>query len=245
MIRDTVEDLFPGCGTDPLCGINENEAARKADEALKVEFYKEAVEDYLPTHGGQIDIIDMPEERRQKLEALGCTFRKVPKEPDVLRVAPCGRRIFKEEDYVRIQRVGDRDLVNERKATEHDKQRFARQWKIYADGQEGVAGTALTELPFINAAMRKELEYFGVMTGEAILAMTDANAAKFPYLSKVKPLVARYLDAKAADAPFKVRDAKVASLESTVAALQAQLAEMQAAKPVEVEDEEPNPKHKR
>lgn len=230
-MRDTLEGLFPGCGSDPTLGINEFEAERKEDAKLRVEFYAAPVEDFLPTHGGHLDTTETPPETIERLKALGCKMRKHPKEADILIVEKCGRPVFREETFIRIQRPGDRDLINERPVTDEDKRRFPRQWAAFEAGASaGAVGTPLVEMPFINTAMREELAYFGVVTGEQLVGMSDANAMKFPYMTRLRPQVQRYLDAKEADAPFKARDEKVAVLEDTVKALQAQLAAM-AAKP--------------
>lgn len=223
-MRDTINDLYPGCGSDPLMGLDENEAARKEDAKLRVEFYKAPIEDYLPTNGGEIDKVETPQERIDELKALGCKVRQHKKYEDILIVEKSGRPHRREEVFVRIQRPGDRDLINERPAALEDKLRFARQWENYEKGASaGVVGTPLTEMPFVNTAMREELQYFGVVTGEGLVGMTHQNASKFPYMLTLKPMVQRYLDAKAADAPFVARDAKTAALEAKVAELEARL----------------------
>lgn len=236
-MRDTLYDLYPGCGSDPTLGVNEMDAERKEDAHLKVEFYKAPMEDYLPTHGGEVDVVETPPERIEELKALGCRIRKHPKVADILIVEKCGRPVFREDVYVRIQRPGDRDLINERPVEPTDKVRFRRQWELFETGATaGVVGTPLVEMPFINSAMREELAYFGVVTGEQLLGMNDSNSGRFPYMGKIKPHVQRYIDAKAANAPFKARDEKVAALETTVQALQAELASMRTqAKPAEPE----------
>lgn len=226
-MRDTIEGLFPGCGSDPAMGIDEHEAERREDRKLRVDFYKATAEDYIPTHGGYLDVNETPPERIEELKALGCKMRKQPKEPDLLFIEKCGRVVLHEVEFIRISRPGDRDLINERPVTEEDKQRFPEHWKRHVEGADaGVVGTPLTEMPFINVAMREELNYFGVITGEQLVGMSDVNAGKFPYMSALRPRVQRYLDAKAADAPFKARDARTAALEDEVKALQAQLAAM-------------------
>jgi hypothetical protein len=212
--------------------LNEYEAEQKEDGKLRVDFYKAPVEDFVPTHGAHLDANETPKERIEQLKALGCRIRQHPKEADILIVEKCGRPVFREETFIRIQRPGDRDLINERPVEEHDKVRFAKRWAQHEAGADtGVIGTPLTELPFINTAMREEFAYFGVITAEQLVGMSDANAAKFPYMSKVRPRVQRYLDEAQAEAPFKERDAKMAGLEATVAALQAQLAAMSSSPP--------------
>lgn len=85
-----------------------------------------------------------------------------------------GRPIFKEIDFIRIQTPGDRNNILEVKATDHYKQKFAREYAAYKSrSSEGAVGTILSQWPQITKSQVKEAEYFNVKTVEQLSTLND------------------------------------------------------------------------
>lgn len=88
-----------------------------------------------------------------------------------------GRKIFREEVYVRILMPANR--LNEifRKVTDEDRARFPRQFRAFLDNAEVLQiGTPLREIPNISAAQVLELKHLKVDTVEQLAGMADTTA---------------------------------------------------------------------
>lgn len=110
-----------------------------------------------------------------------------------------GRKIFDEHVYVRIMAPANRLNVIERRATEDDKTRFARQYSAFLSGLEQLAsGTPLSELPTLTAAQVLELRALKVQTVEQLATIPDSTVGILGVGGQeLKQRAIRYLDSRA------------------------------------------------
>lgn len=218
MSRETIYDLYPGSMDD--------QQAADADRRLYVEFFLHPMVDYLPTHGGAVSADDV--ERIEELRKLGCAVRKHPKEQDVMLVSKLGRPVFKEVEFIRILKPGDRDTVVERPVEDDDKLRFEKRYEDFKKNrQDAASGTPLAELPFINSAQREEYHFFNIKTAEHLAELTDAMAQRFPMGNTHREKARRFLAAAKEQGPaiavqdaLRERDQMIQDLQARLAALE-------------------------
>jgi len=225
-MRETLNDFYPGS--------MDNEETEKADRKLMVQFYMHHIPDFLATNGGEVPN-DTPEmlERIAELEKLGCKARVHKKWSDIMVVSGCGRPVYHEVEFIRIMKPGDRDNIVERPVTEDDRMRFKTRYDRWKAGEhmDGVVGTPLDELPFVDSAQREEFKFYGIRTVEQLVGMPDGTAARFPGVRAIQHRAEVYLAAAEKKAPFEAihkemaeRDQRVTELEALVAELKAKLA---------------------
>lgn len=137
-----------------------------------------------------------------------------------------GRPIFKEIPFVRIQNPGDRNNVLETKATDHYKQKYAREWDHFQRGQVGMTiGTPLSQWPQITKSQVKEAEYFGVKTVEQLSEVMDTAIQKMGMgWMELRKKARDYLSAAAGTAPITALQAENERLRQEFEALKASLA---------------------
>jgi hypothetical protein len=88
-----------------------------------------------------------------------------------------GRKIFEEFVYIRILIPANRLNIIERRVTEDDKTRFARQYTAFLQGAEQLSsGTPLDQIPGLTAAQVLELRALKVDTVEQLAGMADSTA---------------------------------------------------------------------
>ncbi len=100
-----------------------------------------------------------------------------------------GRPIFDDVECVRIIIPGDKNTINDRPASAHDKQRFSKQYAMFKQGlseEEQVSGTRLTEWPFLTRGQCEELKYIGIKTVEQLAEVRDDITLKVPGLITLK-----------------------------------------------------------
>lgn len=108
-----------------------------------------------------------------------------------------GRPIIDDVECVRIIVPGDRNNIIDRPASQHDKQRFAKQYAMFKQGRsenDQISGTRLTEWPFLTRGQCEEFRYLGLMTVEQLAECRDDVCAKVPGLSTLKRNAALWLD---------------------------------------------------
>ncbi len=226
--RDTIYDLFPGS--------MDNEQAEAADKKLFVEFFLHPMVDFLPTFGGEV--MKENEELVESLRALGCLMRAKPKDPEVLMVSKLGRPVFKEMEFVRILKPGDRDTVVERPVEDEDKIRFDKKYRDFKEHrQEAAQGTLIDELPFLNSAQKEEYKFFNIRTVEHLAELSDGVSSKFPMSQQHKKRAQLYLDAAKEQAPRIAMADALKERDTVIAELQERLAKLEASKPEPVPPE--------
>lgn len=100
-----------------------------------------------------------------------------------------GRPIFNDVECVKIVIPGDKNNVNDRPASERDKQRFARQYAAFKQGlkeEDQITGTRLHDWPFLSRAQSEELKYLGIRTVEQLAEVRDDVTSRVPGLTNLK-----------------------------------------------------------
>ncbi len=120
-----------------------------------------------------------PNARYAEDSKLFVTFFKHPRENKAQSLEQ-GRPIYQEVDYVRIMVPGDKDSVVVRPARELDKQRFAKQFAAYEQGEkEYQEGMPLKAWPMVTRGQVEELKYFGIHTVEQLAELADIHVQMF------------------------------------------------------------------
>lgn len=166
-----------------------------------------------------------------KLEAT--ILAEHPENPKLYVVAPAGRPVYTEREFIRIIKPGDRDSVLEVPLDKDYKLRFAaryQQWKEN-NGGEGAIGTPLREVPFINSALREEMAFFGIHTAEQLVNLADNVKQHFMGINALQQRVQLWLGGTSGNAAIEkltresqAKDAELRALQEAVASLQQQLA---------------------
>jgi hypothetical protein len=88
-----------------------------------------------------------------------------------------GRKIFEECVYIRILSPANRLLIIERRVTDDDKLRFAKQYGRFLDQGESLqVGTPLSEFPGLSPAQVLEMRHLKVETVEQLAGIPDTTA---------------------------------------------------------------------
>lgn len=88
-----------------------------------------------------------------------------------------GRPIFDEILYINIIRPGDKTTDIHRKATDKDKQNYARELDLFLrKGEQAISGTPIEQLTFLNRAQIAELKAMNVFSVEALSSLDDRSA---------------------------------------------------------------------
>lgn len=140
-----------------------------------------------------------------------------------------GRPIYSEAVYVQIMQPGNKDSIIIRPATSLDKNRFA---KLFAKFQQGEAqivdGTPLAEWPKLTRSQVEELRYFNIYTVEQLAEMSDSNAQNIMGANLLRDSAKAFLAAckttqyaEQLEAEKTARETEIASLRDLVTELQA------------------------
>lgn len=137
-----------------------------------------------------------------------------------------GRPIFRDAEYVRIIVPGDKNNINDRPASKHDKQRFAKQYAAFRAGvseEEQLIGTRLKDWPLLTRAQVEEYAYLGIKTVEQLAEARDDVISRVPGMRDMKQAAHIWIgrskataEAAKAIAKEKEQAAKIDSLEIAV-----------------------------
>jgi hypothetical protein len=151
-----------------------------------------------------------------------------------------GRPIFETHPFVRILIPGDKHSIVERKATDTDKQRFARQWQAFQSGQAPVeSGTPIEQWPILTVSQVAEFKAMHIRTVEHLAGLSDGNIAKLgpggrSLVEKAKAFIAQAKDMaegqRLAGENEHLRN-EIATLKEQVAQLAARLEAQEEVKP--------------
>ena len=90
--------------------------------------------------------------------------------------AEAGRPIYKDVEYVEITMAGDRNNILNRKASDVDKKRFARQYENFKSGiTQSADGTPIEQWPMVSRSKAEELKHFNIHTVEALAEVPDTG----------------------------------------------------------------------
>ena len=144
-----------------------------------------------------------------------------------------GRPVYKDTDYIKICRPGDKhDMVHrpvwmDQMHRASDYYRFGRQYRAWKEGKaQEASGTPLSILADIGIMTKSDVagfQHFNVRTAEQFVSMTDADAQKFPGFQQMKTAVQAYLSKSKESAPaarmaaeLKERDLKLAEQKAAL-----------------------------
>ncbi len=133
-----------------------------------------------------------------------------------------GRKVFDEHVYIRILTPANRLNVIERRATDEDRQRFARQFRHFVErGEQLLSGTPLSELPGMSQGRVLEFAALKVTTVEQLAGMPDSTVQLLGTGgTSLKQLAVRFLDERANSKELSAENremrARIAELEKLV-----------------------------
>ena len=146
---------------------------------------------------------------------------------DKAKTAESGRPMFLDEEYVRIMVPGDKDNVVIRPARDLDKQRFAKQYAAFQQGEGEIQeGTPLKAWPMMSRGQVEEMKFFGVYTVEQLADLADVHVGKFMALGKLKQQAQAYIQAAKDTAPLTQLNAAVEQKDAEIASLSQALEEL-------------------
>ena len=154
--------------------------------------------------------------------------------PDQQASLQAGIPVFRDTDYIRIQRPGDKNDIIDRPVwmdalhRASDYHRFGRQYRAWKEGKaQEATGTPMSILANIGLLTKSDVASFnayGIRTAEQFVSMGDADAQKFQGYSQMKAVVQSYLSKAKAAAPalelqreLKERDSKLAEQQVALA----------------------------
>lgn len=170
-------------------------------------------------------------------DKLFVTFFKHPRK-DEKKTLEEGRPMYNDEDYVRIMVPGDKDSIVVRPARDSDKQRFAKQFAAYEQGEgEHHTGTPLKAWPMVTRGQVEELKFFGVHTVEQLADLADIHVQKFMGIGTLKEQAKAFIQQSKETAPLvqlnaalEDKDAEIAALTEAVNDLKGIVTDLQADK---------------
>lgn len=252
-------DPLTGFDFDAAAGTISREEMKTADDHLLVQFFLHPVVDFLLTEGGEIPrshprVKELRAREAERLAALrraepapeGATPEQLaayeeetkqraailsehPENPKLYVVAPAGRPVYVEKEFIRIIKPGDRDSVLEVPADKEYRHRFAARYALWKEGNqgEGAIGTPLRELPFVNTAWREELAFFGVHTAEQLVNMSDSVSQHFMGIRALQDRVRRYIEGASGNSAVEKLSREVASKDAEMQAMRQAIADLQ------------------
>lgn len=141
-----------------------------------------------------------------------------------------GRAIFKDIEYVEIRAAGNANNIIQRKATDQDRQRFARQYNLFRAGQEEqLIGTPLVEVPWLTKSQVEELAYIRVRTLEALATVGEEVCQRMAGLRDLKNKATAIMEAADKAAPLLALQEENKLLKSQLEQVTIQLKELVAA----------------
>lgn len=167
-------------------------------------------------------LMDLSSQQAWKLDSsLNVQFYKHA-ELNTFESKQAGRKIFDEHVYIRILTPANRLNVIERRATDEDRQRFARQFRAFMErGEQLMSGTPLSELPGMSPGRILEFNALKVETVEQLAGMPDSTVQLLGTGgSTLKQLAVRFLDERANSKELSAENremrARISELEKLV-----------------------------
>lgn len=147
--------------------------------------------------------------------------------PDEEASQKAGIRKFRDAVIVAIVVPGDKRNITIREARPDDIERFAKQYKAFADNQEEFGdGTPLKEWALITRAMAEEFKYLGFHTVEQIAGASDGVIGKYPGMREIQNRAKIWLEAQAGAAPAERLQNELERRDAELAAMKSQMEEM-------------------
>lgn len=213
---DTAPDV--AMGTVPEFGL---------DNQLFVEFFVHPTVDELLSNP-EVGFIHEKHPRVAELEKLGRLDGPAEDMKHHLRVSPADRIYYKDEEFIRIIKRGEKETIHEVPLDTHKagarclnptchKNRFAdryNRWKAGLAAETG--GYPLSKVPGLTPSQLKEFEQFNVFTAEQLIALDEGVGSKFSGIHALQDRVRTFLaamDNRAKHDELAKRDERIAALE--------------------------------
>ncbi len=138
-----------------------------------------------------------------------------------------GYPVYADQERVKIVIAGDKNTVIDRKASEEDRERFAKHYERFkAKSEQAVDGFPLENWPQLSVSQVALLKEFNITTVEAMTSVSDSNASRMgPGVLALRDKAIEFMR----DVEPKARQAeRMQSLEAENGALKDRLEELEA-----------------
>lgn len=144
--------------------------------------------------------------------------------PDRKATAEAGRPMFRDVEFVEIVAAGNANNIVQRRVTNEDRQRFARQYEMFRQGSdEQLVGTPLSEVAWLTRSQVEELAYLRVRTLEALASLDDSACSKHAGLYDLKKKAGAAIQQSEGMAPITKLQEENEKLGKMVEELEAQV----------------------
>lgn len=141
---------------------------------------------------------------------------------DTAASAEAGRPIFKEKEFIEIMAPGNLNNIVRRPASQQDRQRFPGAYRAFRAGNgEGVIGTPLSEVIWINKGQVEELSYNNIRSIEQLAVVDDTACARIPGLLTLREKAKHYLEVSKDSARFTKLEHENEELKNQIESLKA------------------------
>lgn len=137
-----------------------------------------------------------------------------------------------DKDYIRIRIPGDKTCEYNQPARDKHKQRFAKHWRAYQEGQSQIGeGTSLAEWGMLGEAMVNELAVRNVFTVEQLAAVNDSAFPGMPLgIRSMRQKAKSFVGQKDALKENTELRGQLSETQQVLKAMQAQIDEMKKPK---------------
>lgn len=145
-----------------------------------------------------------------------------------------GRPVFDTVPWCEIRVLGEPDTVSGpvHKMQPDPRERFAAGWAKFQqdNASEGIVGTPLKAVPWLERGDVETLAYAGIKTLEALASVSDGAIGSIPGGIALRRKAAEMVKAAKDEAPLQRMSDEIAKRDEQIAALKAQVAEILEAK---------------
>lgn len=164
-------------------------------------------------------------EGRSADDRLMIKFELFP-HPNETKSLEAGHPVYDDREYITIIVPGDKNSIVHRPVWAQDKQRFARQYAAFKQGQsQEVTGLPLSMWGGMKLAQAKEFEYFNVKTVEQLAEMSDGNGVSIHGFQGLKQRARDWLERTKSEAPMLALRAEVEKRDGDIQTMEQQLKE--------------------
>jgi hypothetical protein len=165
-------------------------------------------------------------EGRSADDRLMIKFELFP-HPNEIKSLEAGHPVYDDKEYITIIVPGDKTSIVHRPVWAQDKERFARQYAQFKQGQEqSVVGLPLKLWGGMTLGQAKEFEYFNVKTVEQLAEMSDGNGISIQGFNGLKQRAKDYIAATREQQPLMEMRALVESKDAELSALTQSFSEL-------------------
>jgi hypothetical protein len=158
-------------------------------------------------------------EGRSADDRLMIKFELFP-HPNETKSLEAGHPVYDDKEFITIIVPGDKTSIVHRPVWAQDKERFARQYAQFKQGQEQtVVGLPLKLWGGITLGQAKEFEYFNIKTVEQLAEMSDGNGIVIQGFNGLKQRAKDYVAQTKDQQPMMEMRAELEKKDSEIAAL--------------------------